>query len=293
MSTYDQFEKIIFTFAVEAGTKGGQAAFEQVEYGHNFHFEDADALRYLLENAVELSKSSVDRLRGNIDAVIQAAVKEGKSVREAAKDVRAIFDNFSGYEAERIARTEIARATNAGAIAGYREMGIAVAEVVANAGACPICAALNGELLPTDKAMQTLPRHPNCYCFWIPRPDIVNPAGIRGGVGLGDIDESVVKGLGVNLISSRVSMTKKHARSAGTRNHLDPDEMRMIVGAADKGFVDNAGAICLLWDLGDDVWGYVPVKITEDIGLLAKTGMKYPRKKIDRLMEGAKQTYGL
>jgi SPP1 gp7 family putative phage head morphogenesis protein len=172
MSAQKEFEKIIFAFAVEAAAQGGQEAVDRVEYGNNFHFEDEDALRYLLENAIQLSETSIARLTGNINEVIQTGVREGKSIREISKDVRGIFDNFSGYEAERIARTEVARATNAGAISGYKSMGIEIAEVVANAGACPICAARNGELRPTDQAMQDLPRHPNCYCFWIPRPDL-------------------------------------------------------------------------------------------------------------------------
>ncbi len=62
-----------------------------------------------------------------------------------------------------------------------------------------------------------------------------------------------------------------------------------VIRAVDKGFIDNAGAICLLWDMGGNDWGYVPVKRTGDVGLLAKTGMKYPWKKIDKMLERAEK----
>ena len=172
MSEYEEFEKIIFGFTMEAAELGGQAAVDKVEYGHIFHFKDKDAIKFLEENAAELSKSSLDRLKGDLDATIKAGVEEGKPIREITNDVHAIFDDMKGYEAERIARTEVARGTNNGALVGYGDMGIKIVEYYANAGACPICAAHHGELMTLEEAMGLLPLHPNCYCFWLPRPDI-------------------------------------------------------------------------------------------------------------------------
>ena len=296
MSAYDEIEKIIFQFGVEAATKGGQEACDRVEYGHRFHFEDADALRYLMENAITLSRSSMDRLKGNIDAVIEAGLRDGKPLREVTKDVQAVFENFKGWEAERIARTEIARATNAGAISGYREMGVGVAEVVANAGACTKCAALNGELYPTDQAMRVLPRHPNCYCFWIPRPDIQEPGKVKGWRGIGDISEAVVKGLGMDLTSSRVSMGKVHIRKAGYGNHISLEEAGMVVGNADRGWIetdekDGKTVICLTMQLGEK-WGLVPVKVSDDAGLIAKSGYEKPYSVFLNRARKAKVNYG-
>ncbi len=296
MSAENEFEKIIFSFMVEAGTAGANAGIEQakgmgVDYGHNFHFEDVDALRYFEQNAIQLSESSASRLRGNLQEVIKAGIREGKPIAEVKKDVAGIFENFKGFEAERIARTEIARGANTGAIVGYREMGIKMAEVVANAGACSICQMRTGELVPTDKAMQVLPRHPNCYCFWIPRPDMTT--AVKGWTGLGEVSADVVKGLGMDLIWRRVSMAKGHARSAGTRNHMDPEELRIVVENAEAGFIDpDDGAICLLMEM-EDGWGFVPVKQTEDVGLLAKSGYILTEKQKNKKLEKAETTYGL
>jgi len=171
MGVYEEFEKIIFGFTMEAAELGGQTAVDKVEFGHIFHFEDKDAIKFLEKNAAQLSDSSLERLRGNLDEVIQEGVKEGKPIREVTKDVRAIFIDMKGYEAERIARTEVARGTNNGALMGYKSMAVEMVEFFANAGACVECQAHHGEIMTIDEAMNMIPLHPNCYCFWLPRPD--------------------------------------------------------------------------------------------------------------------------
>jgi len=101
---------------MEAAELGGQTAVDKVDYGHIFHFEDKDAIGFLEKNAAQLSQKTLDRLRGNLDKTIIAGVREGKPIREITKDVSAIFADIKGYEAERIARTEVARGTNNGEI---------------------------------------------------------------------------------------------------------------------------------------------------------------------------------
>lgn len=172
MDSYEEFEKIIFGFTMEAAELGGQTAVDTVEYGHIFHFEDKDAIKFLEKNAAELSESSLARLTGNLDETITAGVRDGKPIKEITKDVLGVFDDMKGYEAERIARTEVARGVNNGALVGYANMGIEIVEYYANAGACPMCEAHHGELMTIDQAMNYIPLHPNCYCFWLSRPDI-------------------------------------------------------------------------------------------------------------------------
>ena len=183
MGVYEEFEKIIFGFTMEAAELGGQTAVdtlvsffpeEAVEYGHIFHFEDKDAIKFLEENAAELSQSSLDRLKGNLDQTIIDGVKAGKPIREITKDVQAIFDDMKGFEAERIARTEVARGVTNGALSGYTEMGIEIVEFYYNGGDCSICADHHGELMTIGEAMGMIPLHPNCYCFWLSRPDLTS-----------------------------------------------------------------------------------------------------------------------
>lgn len=298
MSAYDEIEKIIFSFGVEAATKGGQEACDRVEYGHRFHFEDADALRYLMENAIKLSQSSMDRLKGNIDAVIEAGVRDGKPLREVTKEVQAVFENFKGWEAERVARTEVARATNAGAITGYKEMGIGVAEVVANAGACPKCAALNGELYPTDQAMRVLPRHPNCYCFWIPRPDITNP-NVKDWRSFGEISNEVIRGLGLTTAFNRVSAGPDGIKHISEKSEFHPNSVekaRVVVESAEMGIVQKNGVLCLIMDHPDGGWYFVPIKHTDDYGYIIKTAFHIGQNRKNwfyKNLDEAEKRYGI
>jgi Holliday junction resolvase-like predicted endonuclease len=88
-------------------------------------------------------------------------------------------------------------------------------------------------------------------------------------------------------------MAKGHARSAGTRNHLNSEELRIVVGNAEAGYIDpDDGAICLLMER-DDGWGFVPVKQTEDAGLLAKSGYILTEKQKNKKLEKAETTYGI
>lgn len=174
MGTYQEFEEIIFGFTMEAAELGGQTAVDTVEYGHVFHFVDKDAIKFLKDNAAQLSESSLSRLKGNLDETIIEGVKAGKPIREITKDVREIFDNMKGYEADRIARTEVSRGVNNGALVGYNDMGVKVVEYYANPGACPMCQAHHGDIKSMDEAFNLIPLHPNCDCFWLPRPDITS-----------------------------------------------------------------------------------------------------------------------
>jgi len=79
---------------------------------------------------------------------------------------------MKGYEAERIARTEVARGVNNGALVGYKEMGIEIVEFYYNGGDCSLCSPHHGETMTIDEAMNLIPLHPNCYCFWLSRPDL-------------------------------------------------------------------------------------------------------------------------
>jgi len=297
MGIYKEFEKIIFDFTSEAAELGGQTAVDQFEYGHIFHFEDKDAISFLEKNAAQLSESSLKRLKGNLDATILEGVRAGKPIKEITKDVTAVFDNVKGFEAERIARTEVSRGVNNGALIGYDNMGVKVVEYYANAGACPICDAHQGDLMTLDQAMNFIPVHPNCYCFWLPRPDIANK-NVKGWKSLGEMSNKVVKGLGTELAFQRVSMAPETLKKIAIKSesHLQEAETaRLVVEHASMGYIDERGQICLIMDMMDmekNFLGFVPVKSTEDMGLVAMTAYRMGPKQLKRNLKKAGKTYG-
>jgi SPP1 gp7 family putative phage head morphogenesis protein len=293
MSAYKEFEKIIFSFTVEAGELGGQEAVDRVEYGHAFHFTDKDAIKALKENAAQLSKSSLERLKGNLDETIIAGVKDGKPIREITKDVHAIFDDMKGYEAERIARTEVARGVSEGALIGYDSMGVEIVEFYANAGACPVCSGYHGELMTLGEATGNIPVHPNCYCFWLPRPDIENK-NVKGWRSVGEIDDGLLKGLGAEHAFSRVSMSPealKKIQTHGTGHLEDYERVRLAVETADQGFTTKT-RINLVNQIREDKWELIPIKNTDDYGLIALTGHELNGRTLQQKLRGAVKDYG-
>lgn len=292
MSAYTEFEKVIFSFAVKAAETGGQEAVDRVEYGHIFHFEDRDAIKALRENAVKLSRSSLERLQGNLNETIMQGVRDGKPISEVTQDVRAVFRDFKGWEAERIARTEVARGVSEGALSGYREMGVETVEYYANTGACPQCEVHHGELMTADRASGFIPVHPNCYCFWLPRPDITN-RNIEGWRSVGEMPEDVVTGLGVDLAFKRVSMNPKTLTKIETKSHrhIGYEQARLAVEVADRGFVDSRGDICLVSEIPDG-WTIVPIKQTNTSGMEARTAYWHTWGELETKLTKAVKTYG-
>ncbi|OPL13700.1 MAG: hypothetical protein AVO39_10200 [delta proteobacterium MLS_D] len=293
MGKYKEFEKIIYRYTHEASELGGQAAVDTIELGHRFHFEDKDALNFLKENAVQLSESSLSRLNGDINKVIAEGIKNGAPIREITKEVKGIFNDFRGYEAERIARTEIARGTNNGALVGYDGMGIKVVEIYSNPGACPLCRARHGDLMSIDQATNTLPLHPNCYCFWLPRADITNP-NVDGWKSMGDISGEIVKGLAIDTAFRRVSMAPETMVKLKTKpGHIpSPDEVRLFIETADMGFIDEAGQICLVSPAESGLWKFAPIKETEDLGNISLSGYYIGKRQLTRQLKKARKTYG-
>ena len=67
-----------------------------------------------------------------------------------------------------IARTETARAQNAGYAQSMKEMGVEQLEFSATSGCCDKCDALDGKIYNVDDAGSIIPVHPNCRCAMLP-----------------------------------------------------------------------------------------------------------------------------
>ena len=293
MNAYKEFEKIIFNFTQEAGERGGQTVFDKAEYGHNFHFTDKDALKYLRENASKMSQKSLDRMKGNLDTVF-AGIGAGKPMKGIIEDVHKVFADFSGYEAERFARTETSRGVNNGALLGYQQMGVQVVELYNNPGACPICSAMSGDLMTVARAMGYIPVHPNCYCFWIARTEITSPK-VEGWKGIANIPQSIITGLGIATPYTRVSMSPKHLTkiSEKSKYHLGtPEAVGIVIENADRAFLDKNGIMHFVIENGEERPPYARVKWEKSYGMKAISGYLINRVDLVAKLEKAVKTYG-
>lgn len=142
----------------------------------------------------------IKRLAGNFNAETKAKLnatltegfQNGESLAKMSKRVTSVYDEAKGYRAERIARTETLRASNAAANEAYRQSGhVTAMKWIAEPDACEFCLAmealdpvplsgafaeLNENIEGVDGGTTTIdydnvewpPLHPNCRCTIVP-----------------------------------------------------------------------------------------------------------------------------
>ena len=146
---------------------------------HNFDFARA------------VNQASADNLRQQL-LTGQAA---GESIPELTKRVQDTFDGWEKWRAERVARTESARALMLGQEEQWRESGVVAAKVWdANADSCPFCQEMDGKVAGLGNSYKNVgdkmtvdfngnpihmnfnylsiegpPLHPNCRCSLQPQ----------------------------------------------------------------------------------------------------------------------------
>lgn len=121
---------------------------------------------------------------------IANAAQNKLTVEELKKNIEAVYKDAKGYRAERIARTELYRATNEGLAEGYLQQGYMYARWTINPGACEFCRGLDGKVSAIGSAFVNLnetitgtdggeylnsyqdtytpPVHPHCRCALTP-----------------------------------------------------------------------------------------------------------------------------
>lgn len=106
--------------------------------------------------------------------ILSDGLKEGKGMRDIAKEMEEKVDGMSRTRAQAIARTETTRAKNLGQWYKYKEKGFGSFTVNFTSEACDLCVDLyDGIVFPID-AVEMLPpeqTHPNCMCIAIFHPE--------------------------------------------------------------------------------------------------------------------------
>ncbi len=131
------------------------------------------AVEKMLDNAFErLSEKGSLRLEGirdELHSILTSAQAAGISPIETGRQLAGQFDEYSGYEFQRLARTEAAFASEAGVRDQMWDLGVKKAEWLISADACPICEDLAaGGPYDIDDEDNLPPAHPNCLCSCSP-----------------------------------------------------------------------------------------------------------------------------
>lgn len=164
----------------EAGAayqQGGMAEFMRQSFGGPIPQEKVRALATRSFNDLQ---GVTDQMSTAISRTLIDGMVNGISPRKIGQQLNKTVDGYR-YRGTAIARTEIIRAFNEGALDGLENLGATSIGVMVewsvsglgttrkgNPSPCKKCAPLSGIVLTVEQARGLLPRHPNCMCSFIP-----------------------------------------------------------------------------------------------------------------------------
>jgi hypothetical protein len=107
--------------------------------------------------------------RKKISEIIETGVSNNEQVSEIKDKLNVYFDQRTNH-AEVVARTEVARITNEGALSWFGEKGVQWVLVHDNEGpnSCEECGIANGQIWSVEYAQSRLLQHPNCIRGFTP-----------------------------------------------------------------------------------------------------------------------------
>ncbi|TDE85304.1 phage portal protein [Deinococcus sp. S9] len=125
----------------------------------------------------DMVKGITDTSKAALRAEIRAGVEAGESTRDIAKRLRALSEEWSGYRAERIARTEVGASFGAAHDQAARQIGVPMTKTWVATGDSRTRdehAAMDGETVDLDDSFSngasTAPEGVNCRCLTIYQP---------------------------------------------------------------------------------------------------------------------------
>lgn len=176
----------------------------QIEYGFERASPDQLALDYLEERAIILSDKTKDNLTGDIKFQLLEGMRNTESIDEIKRRLDTIFERNT-VNTERIARTEVLNAMNAGRQSAYEASGVVKYKqwraAMKNARTAADSKRLNGQIQElenpfidpkTGDSFMHPPNRPNCRCTSIPLRKLP-PNIVRKGGQMYNADEMVGK----------------------------------------------------------------------------------------------------
>ena len=161
------YEQAIEEYQRDAGILADSATFdvekrvEQVLSG-SYKLKDTATFKTFSDN-IWLYKTE---LQNDLEKMLVRTFTRGENPRVMARELRDRF-KVTGYQAERLARTETARLQTAIQRDSLEENGIKQYEYIAEPTACRICGAIDGKIFNLKGLVvgeNASPMHPNCRC---------------------------------------------------------------------------------------------------------------------------------
>lgn len=175
-------------------TQGGLALIFAGDSENEFHLT-SQILANLQRGTQKMASNFNDETLTRLNGTLAEGIQNGEGLGDLKKRVNTVYDDIDGHRAERIARTETLKASNAATLDAYRQTGYVTAKGWSvNPGACPFCSEFDGKTVPLDEdflglgenygytneageeitrtndydTVETPPLHPNCRCTIVP-----------------------------------------------------------------------------------------------------------------------------
>jgi len=148
-------------------------------------------LKAIIQANVKLfTKSMLATDQEKLSAILADGLQQGQSIAQITASIREQFASFKTSQTNRVARSEILRASNAGAVDAWKESGVVSAKQWVTVDPCEYCAPLEGKIVGLDEeyfskgdswlgdaqtpinldydSIEEPPLHPNCKCSVVP-----------------------------------------------------------------------------------------------------------------------------
>lgn len=162
-----------------------------------FHMASKQVKRYLEKDGARFIAAVNDETSSRIRQTLSEGVDNGESIPKLRARIENVYEEATSYRAERIARTEVLRASNFATEEAYRQSGVVEAKEWLTAHderVCPWCGPKDGEVIDLGSSfaekgdtivgtnengkrvrlniglmdVKAPPLHPNCRCTLIP-----------------------------------------------------------------------------------------------------------------------------
>ena len=150
--------------------------------------------QHLTSYTFTASESTMNRVDGEINQILTEGYRDGLGVKDVRNRIMERYQQFTGWEANRIARTEMQTAHNMGVMQTYQEMGVEYKEwrSAHDKRTRRSHSLLDGEVAPLDKPFSNGLMYPgdksgpieewiNCRCSF---PPFIMPPGMMAPPGM-------------------------------------------------------------------------------------------------------------
>jgi SPP1 gp7 family putative phage head morphogenesis protein len=169
-----------------------------IEFNFGGSKPDPNTIDYIKEREIILSDKTASKLEGDLKYELITALQNNESISQITRRLDKIFTDMMPWQLERIARSEVIDAQNAGRISAYKASDVVEYKmwIAAKGGkgerVCDLCASMHGQIRPVDKpfvnpnnsteSWQHPICHPNGRCTTVPLMDLPDDVIIVNGL---------------------------------------------------------------------------------------------------------------